>query len=66
MHAGGLRLHRDATGDLALPTVPADGSIATIPANLGFVDVAPGTEGAHYALAFVTKGKIHEGQDVLV
>ncbi len=49
-----------------LLTVPEDGSIATIPANLTFVEAAPGTEGAHYALSFIRKAKIREGQTVLV
>jgi len=30
-----------------LLTVPEDGSIASIPANLTFVEAAPGTEGVH-------------------
>ena len=49
-----------------LLTIPEDGSIATIPANLTFVEAAPGTEGAHYALAFIRRARIHEGQTVLV
>jgi len=49
-----------------LLTVPEDGSIARIPANLKFVEAAPGTEGAHYALAFIRRAKIHHGQTVLV
>ncbi|MFI6833925.1 NAD(P)-dependent alcohol dehydrogenase [Kribbella sp. NPDC050241] len=49
-----------------LLTVPVNGSIAGIPANLTFVEVAPGTEAAHYALAAIRKTKIHHGQAVLV
>lgn len=49
-----------------LLTVPEDGSIATIPSNLSFVEAAPGTEGAHYALSFVRKAKLRHGQSVLV
>jgi NADPH:quinone reductase-like Zn-dependent oxidoreductase len=49
-----------------LLTVPENGSIASIPANVTFVEAAPGTEGAHYALAFIRKAKIHQGQTVLV
>ena len=49
-----------------LLTVPQDGSIASIPANLTFAEAAPGTEGAHYALAFIRKAKIQRGQTVLV
>jgi NADPH:quinone reductase-like Zn-dependent oxidoreductase len=49
-----------------LLAVPEDGSIASIPADLTFVEAAPGTEGAHYALAFIRRTKIREGQTVLV
>ena len=49
-----------------LLTVPEDGSIASIPANLTFAEAAPGAEGAHYALAFIRKAKIQRGQTVLV
>jgi NADPH:quinone reductase-like Zn-dependent oxidoreductase len=49
-----------------LLTVPEDGSIATIPADLTFVEAAPGTEGAHYALSFIRRAKIQQGQAVLV
>jgi NADPH:quinone reductase-like Zn-dependent oxidoreductase len=49
-----------------LLTVPQNGSIASIPANLTFVEAAPGTEGAHYALDFIRKARIHQGQTVLV
>ena len=47
-------------------TVPEDGSVATLPGNLTFVEAAPGTEGSHYALTFVRKARIQSGQDVLV
>ena len=47
-------------------TVPEDGSVATLPANLTFAEAAPGTEGSHYALTFVRKARIESGQDVLV
>ena len=46
--------------------MPENGSIASIPANLTFAEAAPGTEGAHYALAFIRKAKIRRGQTVLV
>ncbi len=49
-----------------LLTVPVNGSIASIPANLTFAEVAPGTEGAHYALAFIRTAKIHRGQAILI
>src|SRR5882757_10553361 len=32
--------------------VPQDGPVATIPKGVTFEEVAPGTEGSHYALAF--------------
>lgn len=49
-----------------LLTVPESGSIASIPANLTFVEAAPSTEGAHYALSLIRKAKIQQGQTVLV
>ena len=49
-----------------LLAVPENGSIASIPANLTFVEAAPGTEGAHYALSLIRKAKILQGQTVLV
>jgi NADPH:quinone reductase-like Zn-dependent oxidoreductase len=49
-----------------LVCVPAHGMVAPIPAGLSFEDVAPGTEGAHYALSIIRKAGIHSGQDVLV
>jgi NADPH:quinone reductase-like Zn-dependent oxidoreductase len=47
-------------------SVPEDGSIATVPAGVTFEQVAPGTEGAHYALAFIRHAGTRTGQDVLV
>jgi NADPH:quinone reductase-like Zn-dependent oxidoreductase len=47
-------------------SVPEDGSIATVPVGVSFEQVAPGTEGAHYALAFIRHAGTHAGQDVLV
>ncbi|MDH4159319.1 MAG: NAD(P)-dependent alcohol dehydrogenase, partial [Actinomycetota bacterium] len=47
-------------------SVPEDGSLATIPANLTYQQAAPGTEGSHYAMSFIRKAKIHAGQRVLV
>jgi NADPH:quinone reductase-like Zn-dependent oxidoreductase len=45
---------------------PADGPIATVPADLSFDQVAPSTEGSHYALLAITKVGIGSGQDVLL
>ncbi len=47
-------------------SVPHDGPIATMPAGVTFEEAAPGTEGAHYALAFLTKSGVGAGDDVLV
>ncbi|MEU8859967.1 NAD(P)-dependent alcohol dehydrogenase [Streptomyces umbrinus] len=47
-------------------SVPHDGAIATMPDGVTFEEAAPGTEGSHYALAFVNKAGIQPGQDVLV
>jgi NADPH:quinone reductase-like Zn-dependent oxidoreductase len=47
-------------------TVPAAGSIATMPANVTYEQAAPGTEGAHYALSIIRKATVRRGQDVLV
>ncbi|WP_192583495.1 NAD(P)-dependent alcohol dehydrogenase [Streptomyces albicerus] len=47
-------------------SVPQGGAIATMPTGVTFEEAAPGTEGAHYALAFIRKAGIRAGQDVLV
>ena len=47
-------------------TMPADGAIATMPADLGFVEAAPSTEGSHYALSSLRKARIRSGRRVLV
>ena len=47
-------------------SIPEDGSVATMPANVTYQQAAPSTEGAHYALAHIRAAKIHSGQDVLV
>jgi NADPH:quinone reductase-like Zn-dependent oxidoreductase len=47
-------------------SVPEDGSLAIMPANLTYREAAPSTEGAHYALAHIRAAKIHAGRDVLV
>ncbi len=47
-------------------SIPEDGSVATMPANVTYQQAAPGMEGAHYALAHVRAAKIHSGQDILV
>jgi NADPH:quinone reductase-like Zn-dependent oxidoreductase len=47
-------------------SVPEDGAVATMPAGVTFGETAPGTEGSHYALAFIRTARIQAGQDVLV
>jgi NADPH:quinone reductase-like Zn-dependent oxidoreductase len=47
-------------------SVPEDGMVATIPEGVTFAEAAPGTEGSHYALAFIKTAGITAGQDVLV
>lgn len=47
-------------------TIPQDGPVAAIPANLTYEQAAPSTEGSHYALSNIRKAKIRGGQDVLV
>jgi NADPH:quinone reductase-like Zn-dependent oxidoreductase len=47
-------------------SVPADGWLAAIPANVTFEEAAPSTEGAQYALSFVRAAEVRPGQDILV
>jgi NADPH:quinone reductase-like Zn-dependent oxidoreductase len=47
-------------------TIREDASLARIPASLTYAEVAPATEGSHYALADIEKAKIRAGQRVLV
>jgi len=47
-------------------TIPEDGSLATMPADLTYEEAAPSTEGSHYAFSNIRKAKIRSGQDVLV
>jgi len=47
-------------------SIPADGSLATMPANVTYAQAAASTEGSHYALAQIRGAKIQSGQDVLV
>jgi NADPH:quinone reductase-like Zn-dependent oxidoreductase len=47
-------------------SIPEDGSVATMPANVTYQQAAPSTEGAHYALAHIKAAKIHSGEDILV
>jgi NADPH:quinone reductase-like Zn-dependent oxidoreductase len=47
-------------------SIPADGSLTTMPANVTYQQAAPSTEGSHYALSHIRAAKIQSGQDVLV
>jgi NADPH:quinone reductase-like Zn-dependent oxidoreductase len=47
-------------------TIPEDGPLATIPADLTYEEAAPATEGSHYALSSLMNAKVRSGQDVLV
>ena len=47
-------------------TIPEDGSLAAIPADLTYAEAAPATEGSHYALSSLRRAKVRSGQDVLV
>ncbi|WP_433467461.1 NAD(P)-dependent alcohol dehydrogenase [Spirillospora sp. CA-128828] len=47
-------------------SVPQGGAIATMPTGVTFEEVAPGTEGAHYALSFIETAGVRAGYDVLV
>jgi NADPH:quinone reductase-like Zn-dependent oxidoreductase len=47
-------------------SIPESEPVATIPENLTFEQVAPSTEGSHYALSFIRAAEVQAGQDVLV
>jgi NADPH:quinone reductase-like Zn-dependent oxidoreductase len=47
-------------------SVAADGALAAIPDGVSFACAAAGTEGSHYALAFIRVSGVEAGQDVLV
>ncbi len=47
-------------------TIPEDGSLAAIPADLTYEEAAPATEGLHYALSSLMNAKVRSEQDVLV
>jgi NADPH:quinone reductase-like Zn-dependent oxidoreductase len=46
--------------------VPQHGTLAAIPAGLGYEEAAPGIEGAHYALSAFRVAKVRPGDEVLV
>jgi NADPH:quinone reductase-like Zn-dependent oxidoreductase len=47
-------------------SIPENGSLANMPANVTYEQAAPSSEGAHYALAHIKAARIRDGQDVLV
>jgi NADPH:quinone reductase-like Zn-dependent oxidoreductase len=47
-------------------SIPADGSVAIMPAGATYQQAAPSTEGAHYALSHIRAARVCSGQDVLV
>jgi NADPH:quinone reductase-like Zn-dependent oxidoreductase len=47
-------------------TMRADDAIATMPSGKTFEELAPSTEGSHYALSAIRKARIRAGRDVLV
>ncbi|MDN3029581.1 NAD(P)-dependent alcohol dehydrogenase [Streptomyces sp. S.PB5] len=47
-------------------SVPQDGVITIMPRDVTFEEAAPGTEGAHYALSFITTAGVRAGHAVLV
>lgn len=47
-------------------TMAEHGSIALMPAGMGYAEAAPITEGSHYALCNIRAAKIQPGQHVLV
>jgi NADPH:quinone reductase-like Zn-dependent oxidoreductase len=47
-------------------SIPEDGLLATMPANLTYEQAAAGTEGSQYALTGIRAAKIRSGQAVLV
>jgi NADPH:quinone reductase-like Zn-dependent oxidoreductase len=47
-------------------TVPEDGSVATIPADMSYEEAAPATEGSHYAVMLLRSADITAGNDVLL
>jgi NADPH:quinone reductase-like Zn-dependent oxidoreductase len=47
-------------------SMPEDGFLASMPADLTYEQAAPSTEGSHYALTGITAAGVQSGQDVLV
>jgi NADPH:quinone reductase-like Zn-dependent oxidoreductase len=47
-------------------TIAADAAISLIPDEFSYEEVAPLTEGAHYALCIIRAAKVQKGQSILV
>ena len=47
-------------------TMPEQGMLTTMPANMTYEEAAPSTEGAHYALNNIRKANVRSGQKVLI
>jgi NADPH:quinone reductase-like Zn-dependent oxidoreductase len=47
-------------------SIAEDGAVATMPADMTFEEVAPATEGSHYALSLIARAGVGSGQRVLV
>ena len=47
-------------------TIPEQGMLTTMPANMTFEEAAPSAEGAHYALNNIRKANVRSGQKVLI
>jgi NADPH:quinone reductase-like Zn-dependent oxidoreductase len=47
-------------------TIEESGALALMPENFSYEDIAPSTEGAHYALGNIRASKIKSGQNALV
>jgi len=56
----------DAGGHAEFLTIKETGAISTIPKQLSYLEAAPITEGAHYALNDIRAALVKEGQNVLV
>ncbi len=47
-------------------TMPEQGMLATMPANMTYEEAAPSAEGGHYALNDIRKANVRRGQKVLI
>jgi NADPH:quinone reductase-like Zn-dependent oxidoreductase len=47
-------------------TIPEEGMLTITPTNITYEEIAPSTEGAHYALNNIRKANVQRGQKVLI